>query len=128
MWCPTGAMRWGMCRGRSGCHAWWLNPPYGHGVHQWIRRAAAEGMYRPGAALVHANTDTEYFATCWRTAEWILLLRGRLAFLHPDTLEPITDASGRPVGTTGGHMVVIWRPGWRRACSVALVDHELRGV
>ena len=72
-------------------HHWtWINPPYGRGIKDWTRKAAYEGVRGVASVLlIPARTDTQYFQECFKTAEAILFLAGRLKF----------TINGEPQGT-----------------------------
>lgn len=56
----------------------WLNPPYSD-VRPWLEKLAA---HRDGMALLFTRTDTKWFQDIGRMADAVMLLRGRLTFLH----------------------------------------------
>ena len=58
-----------------------LNPPYGHGVLQWLRKAKLE--YDKGltvVCLVAARTDTQFQRLAWTYGHQFIFLYGRLHF------------------------------------------------
>lgn len=73
------------------------NPPYGAGLHEWMRLFArwhSEG--NTVVALLPANTDTAWFAdACWLTKE-VRLLKGRVQFKGTTSSNP------------GGSAVFVW--------------------
>jgi hypothetical protein len=72
----------------------WLNPPFDrYKVGEWIERLADHGS---GIALIHARTETDWFAPIWRRASGLLFLRQRLKFWRPDGTEQEAN-SGAPV-------------------------------
>jgi len=56
----------------------WLNPPYGRGTEQWLRRLV------DGLALVFARTDTAWFQRIAPKATALCFVGGRLRFHRPD--------------------------------------------
>lgn len=83
----------------------WCNPPYSRqGIDRWMQLCAQLGRPdRPVVSLVFARTDCAWFHdSALLCAEQILLIRGRVRFLHPaDGLE--RDAAGAP------SMAILWR-------------------
>lgn len=72
----------------------WLNPPFDrYQVERWIARLADHGE---GIALIHARTETDWFAPIWERASAILFLDQRLKFWRPDGTEQAAN-SGAPV-------------------------------
>jgi hypothetical protein len=72
----------------------WLNPPFDrYQVGRWIDKLAAHG---DGICLVHARTETEWFAPIWRHASAILFLADRLHFHTIDGKRQSAN-SGAPV-------------------------------
>ena len=61
----------------------WLNPPYGPGIREWLRRMVMHGN---GIALVPSRTEVEawFWPYIWEAADAILFLRGRISFVAPD--------------------------------------------
>lgn len=99
-----------------------MNPPYGAGAEDWLRRLALHGI---GTALVFARTETAmFFESVWPHASALLFLRGRLYFHRPDGSRADGNAGGPSVliaygpddaeGLAGasdlGALVRIWRP------------------
>jgi len=59
----------------------WCNPPYGPHAEKFLRRMAEHG---DGIALIFARTETRAFQEwCWRHADAMLFLAGRLRFRLP---------------------------------------------
>lgn len=83
----------------------WCNPPYSRqGIDRWMHLCARLGRSsRPVVSLVFARTDCAWFHDgALLRAEQILLIRGRVKFLHPsDGLE--REAAGAP------SMAILWR-------------------
>lgn len=70
----------------------WCNPPYGPHAEKFLKRMSEHGN---GIALVFARTETKAFQThCWRTADSMLFIAGRLHFFLPNGTEG--GASGAP--------------------------------
>jgi hypothetical protein len=68
----------------------WLNPPFHrYMVGQWVERMVRHGR---GTMLLHARTETAWFAPVWRSAAAILFLSGRVTFCKADG-SPQTIAS-----------------------------------
>src|SRR6185503_2865752 len=67
-------------------HEWsgvcWMNPPYGRGIINWIRKAysSARAGNATVVALIPARTDTAYWHDYVMEASEIRLVRGRLKF------------------------------------------------
>lgn len=71
----------------------WVNPPFDrYQVAKWILRLADHGS---GICLVHARTETDWFAPVWERATAILFLGQRLKFWLPDGTEQAAN-SGAP--------------------------------
>lgn len=64
-----------------GGHVCWMNPPYGHGLYKWIRKALNESK-KPETSVVcllPAKPDTKYFhELCTKGTIWFV--KGRLHF------------------------------------------------
>jgi phage N-6-adenine-methyltransferase len=79
-YCENGLSReW---RGRV-----WLNPPYGTQALLWLKRLAEHGN---GIALIIPRLGSKWFheivlAHC----AGILFVKGRIAFIHPETRKPV---------------------------------------
>jgi hypothetical protein len=60
----------------------WMNPPYGRGITDWMRKLAGHGS---GIALVFARTDTRWFQEwVFPYGDGILFLDKRVRFCLPD--------------------------------------------
>lgn len=57
----------------------WLNPPYGRGIGEWLKRLAEHGH---GTAIVPARTQTEWFQKAGEKADSILFIRKKVRFLN----------------------------------------------
>lgn len=80
-------------------HTVFLNPPYGRGLENWIRKAREASLAGATVAvLLPANTDTAWFAMVFTGAAEIRFLSGRVNF------------EGSTSTNTGGSMVAIYRP------------------
>ena len=78
------------------------NPPYGHGIGRWVRKAHMEATFRHGTtvvALIPARTDTAWWHDDVMQATEIRLIRGRLRFSGHDVNAPFPCA------------VVVWTHG-----------------
>ncbi len=74
----------------------WLNPPFlRYEVGQWINKLAE---HNNGVALLHARTETAWFAPIWERASGILFLKRRISFCKPDGM-PSTTADGKPANS-----------------------------
>lgn len=87
----------------------WLNPPFDrYQVGRWIARLAEHGR---GTALLHARTETEWFAPIWREATAILFLADRVIFRKPDgSPQTITNPASKHFGkaaNSGAPVVLI---------------------
>jgi hypothetical protein len=73
----------------------WLNPPYGPETEKWLAKMARHG---DGVALIFARTETEMFHEhCWKAADSMLFLRGRLYFHRADGTRAKANAGGPSV-------------------------------
>ncbi len=72
----------------------WLNPPFGSGAAQWLRKMASHGN---GIALIPARTETAmFYESVWPVADAICFIKGRPHFHRPDgTRAPFN--SGAPI-------------------------------
>ena len=96
----------------------WVNPPYGRGVGEWVKKAYIESQ--KGATVVMllaARTDTSWFH------DWILgraevrFLRGRLVFEEDgNPVVYINKKTGKPQEGKAPFpsMIVIYRPPHKR--------------
>lgn len=74
----------------------WLNPPFHrYQVELWIEKMA---LHDHGIALLHARTETAWFAPVWRDAKALLFMNRRLTFCKPDGT-PCTTAKGEPANS-----------------------------
>ena len=74
----------------------WLNPPFGREAVKWLKRMADHGN---GIALIFARTETKAFQEfCWRKADAMLFMAGRIKFRLP---------GGGTSGTAGAPSVLI---------------------
>jgi site-specific DNA-methyltransferase (adenine-specific) len=90
------------------CPTIWMNPPYGHGMNQWLLRAWREAQHGcVVVCLVFACTDTIWWDECvWNLAHEVRFIKGRVRFIDPETNKASAAA---PKGSA----VVIYRPGRR---------------
>jgi len=68
----------------------WMNPPYGHEIRDWVRKAYVESETRGATVvcLLPARTDTRWFHHfCWN-ADAILFFKGRIRFVGCDSAAP----------------------------------------
>lgn len=91
-----------------------LNPPYGHGMARWLRKAHQEAQQ--GATVVcltFARTDTAWWheRVVGRAAE-VRFVQGRLKFLSSITHEPLRNKKGQTMGAPAPSVVIIYRPGF----------------
>lgn len=93
----------------------WLNPPYGTGQHQWMKKMAE---HNHGTALVASRTEVEkwFVPYVWQAATAVLFLFGRLYFWTPD---------GQPAKGNAGHGSVLVAYGTYDAA--VLMNSGLRG-
>ena len=74
----------------------WCNPPYGPHAEKFLKRIADHGN---GIALIFARTETKAFQEfCWRKADAMLFMAGRIKFRLP---------GGGTSGTAGAPSVLI---------------------
>lgn len=72
----------------------WLNPPFGRQWPLWVEKLINHGN---GIALLHARTETEpFFNLCWRRADAIFFLEGRIHFHRPNGKRARAN-SGAPI-------------------------------
>jgi DNA N-6-adenine-methyltransferase (Dam) len=69
----------------------WCNPPYGNEAKAFIERMALHGN---GYLLVFARTETEAWGRIWSTADAMLFLYRRVAFISSDGRE--SDGGAAP--------------------------------
>ena len=118
-----GTEPWAVVAGNQGYDSYrqwpsiWLNPPYGRGIGQWVKRAALEAHAGWGATVVvltFACTDTKWWAEAWEAADEIRFLTGRVHFKDPTG--QVTTAAPK------GSALLIFRPFRREgAPAVSLV-------
>lgn len=77
----------------------WMNPPYGRGIGDWIRKASHSAKIEGATVvcLIPARTDTAWWHDYCQAAE-VRFVRGRLKFGGHDNAAPFPSA------------VVIFRP------------------
>ncbi len=90
LWCDRG-------------DAIWLNPPYGRGLDQWIRKCIAESQAGncTVVALLPDSLDTKWFRSVFNTAWEIRIVEGRIQFEGTTSSNPC------------GSVIAVWRPGIR---------------
>ena len=84
-----------------------LNPPFDRRqVGKWIQKLSEHGN---GVALLHARTETAWFAPIWEKADLILFLGQRVVFCKPDGSPcTVTNAkTGRVSVANSGAPVVL---------------------
>ena len=71
----------------------WMNPPYGRGIGEWVRKAFEESLRGATVvALLPARSDTAWWHDYVMKASEIRLLRGRLRFVGAKTSAPFPSA------------------------------------
>jgi len=71
----------------------WMNPPYGRGINQWLKKAYEESL--KGATvvcLIPSRTDTKYWHDYCMKASEIRLIKGRLKFGEAINSAPFPSA------------------------------------
>jgi len=65
-----------------GGHTCFVNPPYGRGIKEWVRKAYEEGQKDDTTVvmLIPARTDTQYWHNYIMNSDEIRLIKGRLKF------------------------------------------------
>lgn len=90
----------------------WLNPPYGRGIEQWMRKLAT---HDDGIALVHARTNTVWWREAMSRATAVCFVAGGVRF--------VTDAHGtRPSGASPMGVVLL---AYGLPCAMALMQSGL---
>lgn len=100
--------------GRAVC---WMNPPYGHEIVPWVRKAREEG--EKGAVVVcllPARTDTKWWHENVMVSSLILLVRGRLKFKGATSSAPFPSAVVvfGPMDTGGREKPVVKSFNWTK--------------
>lgn len=77
--------------------AFWMNPPYGRGINEWIFKAAWEvEFYKPlrryVVCLVPARTDTRWWQSNIKHASHVVFIKGRLKFGEATNSAPFPSA------------------------------------
>ena len=106
-WCQGPCLRPAVCFCGL-CAPWagervFVNPPYGRGLIEWVRKFARERDVF-SVMLLPANTDTAWFAELWKAAHEIWFLTGRVNFV------------GSRGGNTGGSLLALRYPCERARC------------
>jgi hypothetical protein len=83
----------GLARDWSDLGRGWLNPPF-FGVAPWVQKFADHNR---GIALLHARTETDWFAAVWKSASGILFLASRIFFYRPDGSRHDHNSGAPPV-------------------------------
>lgn len=87
----------------------WMNPPYGRGIEQWVRKAYNESQKGlTVVALLPARTDTSWFHNYILNKQEVRYLRGRIKFVGANSSAPFPS------------MVVIFRPNKKN--KVTIID------
>tara|TARA_R110000824_G_scaffold92217_2_gene223850 strand:+ start:6010 stop:6486 length:477 start_codon:yes stop_codon:yes gene_type:complete len=90
-----------------------MNPPYGRGIKEWIRKAYEEGQKDSTVvvALIPARTDTRYWHDYVMKADAIYFVKGRLKFGNGENSAPFPSAVVvfKKHDTVGPHLGVIAR-------------------
>ena len=72
----------------------WLNPPYGRGMEQWIRKAYEESLKGiTVVVLIFARTDTRWWQRWAMKAAQVRLIEGRVHFNQGGKTGPATAPS-----------------------------------
>jgi len=83
----------------GGNGACWMNPPYGRGIDNWIKKAHDEAQKGvTTVALIPARTDTSWFHTYIHNKQEVRFLKGRIKFVDAESSAPFPS------------MIVIFRP------------------
>ena len=88
----------------------WMNPPYGHGIKAWVKKASESGTLV--VALLPARTDTSWFWDYIYNKAEIRFIRGRLKFGGCKNSAPFPS------------MIVIWRAGHQT--TIALIPPTIK--
>lgn len=79
--------------------ACWMNPPYGRGIDNWIKKAHDESLKGvTTVALIPARTDTSWFHTYIQGKQEVRFIKGRIKFVDAESSAPFPS------------MIVIFRP------------------
>lgn len=97
----------------------WLNPPYGAELPKWLAKMAE---HRHGVALIFARTPS-WFHDHVATADAVLFLRDRVAFVDRTGAPPVREDGKRADSPGSGSMLVAW--GWD--CATALLEMQRAG-
>lgn len=116
----------------------WCNPPYGRGMRVWTERFNQEGEFGTVVVLTFARVDTRWWwrdvlgrdadgnripeVNCAKSITW---LQGRLAFLSPETWEPIKAKNGRAQVAPAPSVLIEFAPGPKRDWPENLTISEL---
>lgn len=66
----------------------WMNPPYGRGIKDWIKKAFDERLNGvTTVCLIPSRTDTRYWHDYVFEDSSIEFLKGRIKFIRPDGTE-----------------------------------------
>lgn len=93
----------------------WLNPPYGRSTGQWMQRMCA---HRNGIALVFSRTDASWFQQALLTADAVLFMQGRMAFV------PGHENAHKKSGAGAGSALFAWDAD----CVIALTRLAHKGI
>lgn len=113
---PNDALRldWGWAT------ACWMNPPYGRGIGQWVRKAydSVQDNVNLIVCLLPARTDTRWFHEYVMKAAEVRFIKGRVKFVGAESNAPFPS------------MVVVFRPGmnWVPRFSSWDIKDEVRYV
>lgn len=97
----------------------WCNPPYSD-IGPWVHAANAARAEGIGTVmLVMLDQSTGWFKDAKATCQEIIVVTGgRLAFLHPETGEPVT-------GNNKGCMFMVWHPFGRLGARTSYIEREV---
>lgn len=96
-------------------HYCWMNPPYGRGIGDWIRRARREGERRHVVALLPARVGTRWWweGVVGSFPKAIIFLTGRVRFEGAENSAPFPSAlvwwAGRRPGPPLGALWWDWK-------------------
>lgn len=105
----------------------WLNPPFDRReIGRWIAKLAEHGR---GTALVHARTETDWFANVWRSATTLLFLGERIVFCKADgSPQTISDPSSLHFGKPANSGAPVVIAAFGREDAIILENSGLRGI
>jgi hypothetical protein len=84
-----------MFSSKTGGHTVFVNPPYGRGIEEWIRKgyeSAEADENTKVVMLIPARTDTKYWHDYVMKAEYVYFIKGRLKFGDSENCAPFPSA------------------------------------